>query len=112
MTMIMTAHDNVGVVKMTGDFTADTVNDFRDRFKSWYEHANFQNVIVDMADVGFMDSTGLGTLMMVLKRIAENEGEMYLCNLQPAPNLVVEITRANLLLNVAMSFDDALKAAS
>ena len=38
-------------------------------------------VLLDLADVNFIDSTGLGTLVVALKMLRNAGGDLYLCSL-------------------------------
>ena len=49
-------------------------------------------VAVDMADVGFIDSAGLGVLIGAVGRLRERGGRLELRHLQPAPRKVIDIT--------------------
>jgi anti-sigma B factor antagonist len=47
---------------------------------------------IDLTEVTFIDSAGLGVLIGILKRLRENGGTVELAQLQPGPRKVVEIT--------------------
>jgi anti-sigma B factor antagonist len=49
-------------------------------------------IAVDLTDVEFMDSTGLGVLIGALKRLRENEGAMALAGIRPSVARVFEVT--------------------
>ena len=56
---------------------------------------------IDLAEVGFIDSAGLGVLIGVLKRIREVGGEIELVHVQPAPRKVIEITGLDELFSLS-----------
>lgn len=49
-------------------------------------------VTVDMADLAFIDSTGLSVLITALKRLRQQGGDMALRSLTPGTRKVLEIT--------------------
>jgi anti-sigma B factor antagonist len=49
-------------------------------------------ICVDLADMDFIDSTGLGVLVGALKRVKEREGQLELRSLPPSAQRVFEIT--------------------
>lgn len=51
-----------------------------------------QKVAIDLSEVEFMDSTGLGVLIGGLKRLRESGGSMVLVGIRPAVGRVFEIT--------------------
>jgi anti-anti-sigma factor len=102
--------DGVGVVRVSKALTAVTVDAFRDELSSWQEaEAAVKNYVVDLEQVDFMDSAGLGTLIAVLKGISERGGDMKLANLQKKPRMVFEITRAYKVFEIYESVDDAIR---
>ncbi len=52
-----------------------------------------RNMVINLSGVGFVDSSGLATLVKCLKRCRQNEGELYLCNLQQAVQIIFELTQ-------------------
>lgn len=50
------------------------------------------NVTLDLADMDFIDSSGLGVFVGALKRIRERDGDLRLRSLQPSTRKVLEIT--------------------
>lgn len=49
--------------------------------------------VVDLAEVGFMDSAGLGALVGVLKEL--DPARLTLCGVQPAVRTVLRLTRVD-----------------
>jgi anti-sigma B factor antagonist len=49
-------------------------------------------IAIDLSNVDFMDSTGLGVLIGVLKRLREGDGSLALAGIKPAVSRVFEIT--------------------
>ncbi len=50
------------------------------------------HVVVDLTEMAFIDSSGLGVFVGALKRIRERSGELELRGLQPSTRKVLEIT--------------------
>lgn len=102
--------DGVGVVLLSKALTAATVDPFRDQLSSWQEsEPDVKNYVIDLVNVDFMDSAGLGTLIAVLKRISESGGDMKIANLQKKPRMVFEITRAYKVFEIYETVEDAIK---
>ena len=102
--------NGVGVVQVSKALTAATVDSFRDQLSSWQEaEKDIKYYVIDLEQVDFMDSAGLGTLIAVLKRLTERGGDMKIANLQKKPRMVFEITRAYKVFEIYETVDDALK---
>jgi anti-sigma B factor antagonist len=100
----------IGVIQVGRPLTAATVDAFREQLLSWQSGAtDVKNYVIDLKQVDFMDSAGLGTLIAVLKRITEAGGDMKIACLQKKPRMVFEITRAYKVFEIYDSVDEALK---
>lgn len=78
------------ILELNGRFDAFEVP----AITQWFdEHPEVKHVIVNLSGVGFIDSSGLSSLVKGLKRCRQNGGELYLCNLQQAVMIIFELTR-------------------
>jgi anti-sigma B factor antagonist len=67
-------------------------------------------VVVDLAGVDFLDSTGLGVLLGGLKRVRARDGALALCRAEPQVRKVFEVTRVIEILPVHDGVDEAIAA--
>jgi anti-sigma B factor antagonist len=103
--------DGIGIFQVGKTLTAATVDAFRDQITRWQEaESDVKNYVIDMEQVEFMDSAGLGTLIAVFKRVSERGGDMKIAALQKKPRMVFEITRAYKVFEIFETVDDALNA--
>jgi len=100
----------IGVIQVSHTLTAATVDTFREQLAGWQAaDPGVKNFVVDLKQVDFMDSAGLGTLIAVLKQITERGGDMKIACLQKKPRMVFEITRAYKVFEIYDTVDEALK---
>ncbi|MBU0639144.1 MAG: STAS domain-containing protein [Planctomycetes bacterium] len=66
-------------------------------------------VIVDLAGVGYMDSSGVGTMVELKRTIERNGGEVVLAALQPRVRSVFEITQLDKFFVIATDVAEARK---
>ncbi len=103
--------ESTGFITLSGALTAGVVDLLHDQFNNWYSDENaFSNLIVDMAGVESMDSSGLGALIGIMKKVAENDVEMKIAALQDKTRLVFEITRAYKIFDIFDTVDEAVGA--
>jgi anti-sigma B factor antagonist len=57
--------------------------------------------LVDFAQTGYIDSSGLGVLVSLSKRIRENNGELRLANLNDDLKTLFELTKLDTLFQIA-----------
>jgi len=67
------------------------------------------DILIDFEDVDFMDSCGLGSLVMSLKRVRENQKQLYLCCLNGQLKLVLELTSMDRILYLFRGRDSSLR---
>jgi anti-sigma B factor antagonist len=66
--------------------------------------------LVDFANTGYIDSSGLGVLVSLSKKIREQGGELRLANLNEDLRTLFELTKLDTLFNIADSRDEALSS--
>ncbi len=69
------------------------------------------DVILEMSNVEFLDSSGLGSIVAVYKAMGPDRA-MALAGLQPAVEKVMTLTRMNTVFAIFPTLDDALAAAA
>ncbi|MDP9296255.1 MAG: STAS domain-containing protein [Actinomycetota bacterium] len=67
-------------------------------------------LIVNLQEVGFMDSSGLGVLVGALKRLNERDGKLILVCPEGSPLKVLTITGLDKVFPIYASLDEALRA--
>ncbi len=110
MDMIFTQHDNVGVVHISDTrLDASIAIQFKDVFRTLT--AGGGDVILNLSDVEFLDSSGLGAIVAVYKALGEGR-TMALAGLQPPVEKVMTLTRMNAVFPIFPSLGSALAAAT
>ena len=84
----------------------DRSREFKDRICALV-HGRACQIIVDLTNVDFIDSSGLGALISALKILRGNGGDLVLCSMSHQVRSVFEITR---LLRVFEVFDGPVPA--
>jgi anti-anti-sigma factor len=69
-----------------------------------------RKVLVDLAQVGYVDSSGMGALVASLKHARTVGGELRLCALQDDVRAIFEMTRLNKAVTIHPSRSEALGA--
>lgn len=109
--MKLTHHavNGVDVLALNGRFDSSHVAPFA----TWFdEHPQAQRVVVSLAGVSFIDSSGLSTLVRGLKHCRSNKGDLVLCSLQEAVAMIVELTRLDKAFAIYQDEATAIRAQS
>lgn len=68
------------------------------------------NLIIDLSEVRFVDSSGLGALVSGFKNASAREGSLKLCSLQPQVRSMFELTRLHRVFEIFSSIEEALES--
>lgn len=86
-----TEDNNQLVLTLAGEIDAFTVSDLKETFGTVMKKPG-QEVIVDLENVTYMDSTGLGVFISALKSAKEYDSELKLVNIQDRVYRLFQIT--------------------
>jgi anti-anti-sigma factor len=75
--------DRTYVVALNGEVDYDTAQEFREAVSSALHAANVHAIVVDLGGVTFLDSTGVGTLVVASRICAELGVRLQVCNVHP-----------------------------
>lgn len=109
----MNIHEEIigktGVVKLTGRLDAASVKGFKDSVASLVKK-EICNIIVDMKEVEFVDSSGLGSLVSCLRLVNNEGGDIRLSSLQNQIRSLLELTRMHRVFQIFDDTDTAIKS--
>lgn len=83
--------NTVEVLKLSGVFGGPQAQEFRQTITELVQGGT-QALLLDCADVTFIDSSGLGALVVALKTVRAGGGQLYLCNIPKQMMMLFELT--------------------
>lgn len=92
------------VCRPVGEIDAYTVGDFREALTKLSER---KQLLVDLSEVPFMDSAGLGALIGGIRRVRENEGEVVVACSSPTLLRLLHTTGFDRIVPVAETLEEA-----
>jgi len=108
--------NGVAVIELAGRFDAYGAPQLEKYLKQIYTEAGNSDatgkpllVVVDLAQVNFIDSTGLATLVQGMKRCRERQGDVYLSGLQQPVRIIIELTRLDKVFSIFDTLEEALE---
>jgi len=97
------------VVQLTaGALDAKTSKAFRDEIKETLQGK--KQVVLDLSQTTFVDSSGLGILIACLKKVSATGGDMKLCGLNDQVRALFELVRMHRIFSIYNSRDEAVRA--
>lgn len=98
--------DECAVLAVTGELDVATAPRLRQEAVRLSAAGN-NNLVVDLSGVDFLDSTGLGVIVGVVKRVRTHGGELAVAGAENHVRKVFEITRISDVLPMFASRDEA-----
>ena len=94
------------VVELRGDLDMATAPQLREGLQRLVD-AGDRQLVLDMAEVAFMDSSALGTLVVMFKALRDVGGRLSLAAVQPPVHSVLRITSVDRVISL---YDDVPSA--
>lgn len=95
----------VKVMQPSGRLDVTNVNQFR-REVSDIAASKPKFLLIDLKDISFMDSSGLGALVAALKTIRNSGGELAICSPTDQVQMLFDLTSMNSIFKVYASLQD------
>jgi anti-anti-sigma factor len=99
---------NAVVAAIHGEIDLHNSPELRDAMISVLLVGDPKKLILDLADVPYMDSSALAVLVEALKRMQRNGGRVFLFNLQPRVKGLLEIARLDTIFIVVKDAKEAI----
>ena len=100
---------NVSVVSLNGALNARSAEEAKQNFRNLVEEGITQ-VIVDLNEVPFIDSSGLAALVSGLKTLGGEASNLKLAAPQSQARLLFELTMFDRVFEIHDTIDDAIKS--
>lgn len=94
-----TSDNNYLEIKPIGEVDIYTSPDFKNKVIEIIETKEV-NILINAEELEYIDSTGLGVLMSIFKKIKENELNIKIINLKPNIYKLFDITGLNKIFNI------------
>lgn len=99
---------SIGIITLNGRLDAANSHEFKTLFTSWAEKTGL--FVIDCTDLDFIDSSGIGALVACLRKVMNTGGDIHLASVNAKVTMVLELTRANQILAIHATMDEALLA--
>ena len=97
------------VIEVEGQLIVGNRQEFKQKILDALE-AGERKFLVDFTQTGYIDSSGLGVLVSLSKKIRDEGGELRLAGLNEDLRTLFELTKLDTLFSISDSAADALKA--
>lgn len=88
-----------------GEIDIYTSPDFKKTILDTFEEEE-SDILIDCINLEYVDSTGLGALIYVLKKLKEKEYQIYLTNMKPNIRKLFDITKLDKMFIIRGEVDE------
>ena len=96
------------VVSVDGQLIVANRNDLKDTILESLE-SDASKFVIDFTSTGYIDSSGLGVLVSISKKIREAHGELRLAGLNEDLQMLFELTKLDTLFSIRDTTEAALE---
>ena len=102
------SENNIPLLEVNGEVDAYTSLQVEEAIGKILDEGKFK-ILLDLSDLNYIDSTGLGVLVKVLKRARTNKGDIRLFNLNRRVENVFKLTNLTRVFKIYKNREKALK---
>lgn len=105
----VTKQDDVTILDVEGQLIVGNRQELKQKVLDELEGGE-RKFLIDFDRTGYIDSSGLGVLVSLSKKIREQGGELRLANLNEDLRTLFELTKLDTLFQISNSRDEALSS--
>ncbi|RYM05073.1 anti-sigma F factor antagonist [Sporolactobacillus sp. THM7-7] len=79
-------------IRLSGELDHHTADELREKVNALMEEEMVHHILLNLGELTFMDSSGLGVILGRYKKIAGLGGEMVVCSISPAVRRLFELS--------------------
>lgn len=109
LTINMEAKNRVLCIRLKGDLDHHTAEKLKNQAEAAIQKHNIKHIILNMEELDFMDSSGLGVILGRYKQVNKKQGEMVVCAITPAVKRLFEMSGLFKIVKMELSEKNALQ---
>lgn len=88
------------LVNFSGELDHHTAKYVREKIDEAYESKNVKHIVIDLNELNFMDSSGIGLLMGRYKIVSKNNGSLSLTNVSSRVEKILKMSGVLKIVNI------------
>lgn len=103
---------NVAIVELKGKLLGGpSAGELKDFFHKLIDEGK-KNVIIDLSGVSYVNSSGIGMVIMSYTTVVNSGGKLVLANINEKMKGILSVTKLNQIFEIYSSTDEAIKSLS
>ncbi|WP_110927544.1 anti-sigma F factor antagonist [Bacillus massiliglaciei] len=103
------AKDRVLCIRLKGELDHHTAGELREEAEAAIQRHRIKHIVLNLEELHFMDSSGLGVILGRYKQIKETQGEMVVCAISPPIKRLFEMSGLFKIVKMELSEQNALQ---
>jgi stage II sporulation protein AA (anti-sigma F factor antagonist) len=96
------------LVRLSGELDHHTADELRTKIIDILESEHIHHIVLNLQDLSFMDSSGLGVILGRYKQIKNSGGEMVVCSISPSVQRLFEMSGLFKIIRLEQTEQNAL----
>jgi len=101
--------EDILCIRLKGELDHHTAEDLKNKASQLIETGGIRHIILNLGELSFMDSSGLGVILGRYKQIQQFEGEMIVCAISPSVQRLFEMSGMFKILRLESSEEAAIQ---
>lgn len=106
----LTTKNQVLIIRLVGELDHHTAEELRKQVEETIEKQSINHILLNLEELSFMDSSGLGVILGRYKRIKQHDGQMIICAISPSIYRLFELSGMFKILKIVDSEEQALES--
>jgi stage II sporulation protein AA (anti-sigma F factor antagonist) len=96
-------------IRLSGELDHHSADNLREQTIKAIETYGIQHIVLNLAQLSFMDSSGLGVILGRYKQIKQHNGEMVVCAISPSVQRLFEMSGLFKIIRLEPTEENALQ---
>ena len=92
----------------SGDLDAESCNKFRESLSDLADNPKFANLSINLKEVAFLDSSGIGLIVFLYKKLKTKEVDLELTHVHGQPLELTSLLRIDKVIPISTSLENEL----
>jgi anti-sigma B factor antagonist len=97
------------ILKLEGRLDAVSAKEVKSKINEMVKHEQI-NIVIDLSEIDFIDSTGLGCMVSCLRSVSKKSGDIKIAGLQAQVRAIFELTRLHRIFQIFEDTETALRS--
>lgn len=111
MKFACSTQDNILIITPEGaSLDVHSASSFKDQLVEFLEQKPFKDVVLDLHELQFIDSSGLGSLLSLLRTVQRKGGRLKLASITKPVRTTLELVSMHKIFEIFNTTDEAVRS--